>query len=80
MKIADLTRIVDIKGVRVRLLYSTGVDTVEKVAIQDPETLRELTIKVNEAEKLMKRHPTLVETTYWIRQAKELEPIIDWNN
>ncbi|OLS29880.1 MAG: hypothetical protein ThorAB25_13380 [Candidatus Thorarchaeota archaeon AB_25] len=80
VKIADLTRIVDIKGVRVRLLYSTGVDTVEKVAIQDPETLRELTIKVNEAEKLMKRHPTLVETTYWIRQAKELEPIIDWNN
>ena len=80
VKIADLTRIVDIKGVRVRLLYSTGVDTVEKVATQDPENLRELTIKVNETEKLMKRHPTLVETTYWIRQAKELEPIIDWNN
>lgn len=80
VKIADLTRIVDIKGVRVRLLYSTGVDTVEKVATQDPENLRELTIKVNEAEKLMKRHPTLVETTYWIRQAKELEHIIDWND
>ena len=80
VKIADLTRIVDIKGIRVRLLYSTGVDTVEKVATQDPENLRELTIKVNEVEKLMKRHPTLVETTYWISQAKELESIIDWNN
>ena len=80
VKIADLTRIVDIKGIRVRLLYSTGVDTVEKVATQDPENLRELVTKVNEAEKLMKRHPTLVETTYWIRQAKELEPIIDWND
>ncbi|MGY5880989.1 MAG: DUF4332 domain-containing protein [Candidatus Thorarchaeota archaeon] len=80
VKIADLTRIVDIKGIRVRLLYSTGVDTVEKVASQDPENLRELTIKVNEVEKLMKRHPTLVETTYWISQAKELESIIDWNN
>ena len=79
-KIADLTRIVDIKGVRVRLLYSTGVDTVEKVAIQNPENLRELITKVNETEKLMKRHPTLVETTYWIRQAKELESIIDWND
>jgi len=78
-KIADLTRIVDIKGVRVRLLYSTGVDTVEKVATQDPENLRELVTKVNEREKLMKRHPTLVETTYWISQAKELESIIDWN-
>ena len=56
------------------------MDTVEKVAIQNPENLRELITKVNETEKLMKRHPTLVETTYWIRQAKELEPIIDWNN
>jgi len=79
VKIADLTRIVDIKGIRVRILHDTGVDTVEKVATQDPENLRELTIKVNEVEKLLKRHPTLVETTYWISQAKELEFIIDWN-
>ena len=79
VKIADLTRIVDIKGVRVRLLYSTGVNTIEKIATQDPQNLRELITKVNEREKLMKRHPTLVETTYWISQAKELESIIDWN-
>ncbi|MHA2178009.1 MAG: DUF4332 domain-containing protein [Candidatus Thorarchaeota archaeon] len=80
VKLADLTRIVDIKGTRVRLLYGTGVDTVEKVASQEPENLRELTIKVNEVEKLLKRHPTLVETTYWIRQAKELESIVDWSD
>jgi len=80
VKIADLTRIVDIKGIRVRLLYDTGVDTIEKVATQDPENLRELTIKVNEAEKLLNRHPTLVETTYWIRQAKELDSIVDWSD
>ena len=41
VKIGDLTRIVDIKGVRGRLLYSTGIDTVEKMAAQDPENLRE---------------------------------------
>ncbi|MHA1613263.1 MAG: DUF4332 domain-containing protein [Candidatus Thorarchaeota archaeon] len=80
VKIADLTRIVDIKGIRVRLLYDTGVDTVEKIATQDPERLRELAIKVNEVEKLLKRHPTLVETTYWIRQAKELDSIVDWSD
>ncbi len=80
VKIADLTRIVDIKGIRVRLLYDTGVDTVEKVATQNPENLRELTIKVNEVEKLLKRHPTLVETVYWISQAKELDSIVEWDN
>ena len=40
VKLADLTRIVDIKGVRVRLLFEAGVDTVEKVARYDPEGLR----------------------------------------
>lgn len=80
VKIADLTRIVDIKSMRVRLLYDTGVDTVEKVATQDPENLREVTIKVNEVGKLLKRHPTLVETTYWIHQAKELDSIVDWSD
>ena len=80
VKIADLTRIVDIKGVRGRLLYSTGIDTVEKMAAQDPENLRTLIVETNEVEKLMKRPPTLVETTYWVQQAQTLESIIDWND
>lgn len=80
VKIADLTRIVDIKGIRVRLLYDAGVDTVEKVASYNPEELKDLTTKVNEVKKFTKRHPTLVETTYWVHQAKKLESIVDWND
>ena len=80
VKIADLTRIVDIKGIRIRLLYDAGVDTVEKVASYKPEELKDLTTKLNETKKLTKRHPTLVETTYWVDQAKKLESIVDWRD
>jgi hypothetical protein len=75
---ADLIRIVDIKGVRVRLLYESGIDTVEKVALSDPEGLRERLIKVNEEKKILKRHPTLVETKYWVTQAKDLPKVVEY--
>jgi hypothetical protein len=78
VKLADLTRIVDIKGVRVRLLYETGVDTVEKVSRCDPEGLREKIVEVNEQRQILKRHPTLVETRYWVTQAKALPKIVEY--
>ncbi len=78
VKLADLTRIVDIKGVRVRLLYEAGVDTVEKVSTYDPEGLREKLIEVNEDRQILKRHPTLVETKYWITQAKALQQVVEY--
>jgi hypothetical protein len=78
VKLADLTRIVDIKGVRVRLLYATGVDTIEKVANYDPERLRERIIDVNVEKQILKRHPTLGETTYWVAQAKALPKVVKY--
>jgi hypothetical protein len=78
VKMADLTRIVDIKGVRVRLLFDSGIDTVEKVAMCDPKALRERLIEVNEEKEILKRHPTLVETTYWVTQAKELPRVLEF--
>lgn len=78
VKLADLTRIVDIKGVRVRLLYEAGVDTVEKVSRYDPEELRERIMEVNEERQILKRHPTLVETRYWVTQAKALQKVVEY--
>jgi len=78
VKLADLTRIVDIKGVRVRLLYEAGVDTVEKVSRYDPEGLRERIVEVNEERQILKRHPTLVETRYWVTQAKALQKVVEY--
>jgi hypothetical protein len=80
VKMADLTRIVDIKGVRVRLLYEAGVDTVETVSGYDPEGLRERLVAVNEERQILKRHPTLVETEYWIRQAKALPQVVEYGD
>jgi hypothetical protein len=78
VKMADLIRIVDIKGVRVRLLFDAGIDTVEKVASRNPKGLRERLIEVNEEMKTLKRHPTLVETTYWITQAKDFPKVVEY--
>ena len=78
VKLADLARIVDIKGVRVRLLYEAGVDTVEKVSRYDPEGLRKRVVEVNEQRQILKRHPTLVETRYWVTQAKALQKIVEY--
>jgi hypothetical protein len=78
VKLADLTRIVDIKGVRVRLLYEAGVDTVDKVSRHDAEALRERLIAVNDERQILKRHPTLVETRYWITQAKALPKVVEY--
>jgi hypothetical protein len=78
VKLADLTRIVDIKGVRVRLLYEAGVDTVEKVSRYDPEGLREAVVAVNAQKQILKRHPTLVETRYWVTQAKALHKVVEY--
>ena len=78
VKLADLTRIVDIKGTRVRLLYEAGVNTVEELSRYDPEGLRERLIEVNEQRQILKRHPNLVETRYWVTQAKALPKFVEY--
>ena len=78
VKIADLTRIVDIKGIRVRLLYETGIDTIEKLSTCDPEKLHEKLITVNSEKHILKRHPTKNEAKYWVTQAKQLEKLVEY--
>jgi hypothetical protein len=64
IKLSDLCRISDIKGVRTRLLFDTGFDTIEKIAVQDPEEMRAQIRKINERENITTRHPTLIETKF----------------
>jgi hypothetical protein len=40
VKLSDLARIPGLKGIRARLYYDAGVDTIEKLAEWDPEELR----------------------------------------
>ena len=78
VKLADLCRISDIKGMRVWLLVKTGIDTIEKIAAQDPEEMRAQIIKVNQREKIAARHPTLTETKFWVEQAKKLPKLVEY--
>jgi len=78
VKLADLCRISDIKGLRVRLLFDTGFDTIGKIATQDPEEMRDQIIKINQGEKIAARHPTLTETKFWVEQAKNLPKLVEY--
>jgi len=78
IKLSDLCRISDIKGVRTRLLFDTGFDTIEKIAVQDPEEMRAQIRKINERENITTRHPTLIETKFWVEQAKNLSKLIEY--
>lgn len=77
VKLADLCRISDIKGMRVRLLFDTGFDTIEKIAAQNPGEMRDQIIKVNQREKIAARNPTLTETEFWVEQAKKLPKLVE---
>ena len=77
VKLADLCRISDIKGLRVRLLFDTGFDTLEKIAAQDPEEMRAQIIAINQREQIAARHPTLTETKFWVKQAQSLPKLIE---
>jgi len=78
VKFADITRISDIKGVKGRLLLEAKADTIKKVSEFTGEELRKKLIEVNEKKKILKRPPTLVETTYWVEQANKLPEIVEY--
>ena len=40
VKLSDLARLPGVKGIRARLYYNAGVDSVEKMASWEPEALR----------------------------------------
>lgn len=42
MKLSDLARLPGVKGIRARLYYEAGVDSVEKMAGWEPEALRKM--------------------------------------
>jgi hypothetical protein len=78
VKFADITRISDIKGIKGRLLLEAKIDTIKKLSNFSAEKLREKLIEINEKKKILKRPPTLVETTYWVEQANKLPEIVEY--
>jgi ribosomal protein L18E len=78
VKFADITRISDIKGIKGRLLLEAKIDTIKKLSKFSAEELREKLIETNKKKKILKRPPTLVETTYWVEQANKLPETVEY--
>lgn len=76
--LSDLARIPGVKGIRARLYYDAGIDSVEKIAAMEPEELRERVVNYVE-ESDFEGIPTLpAEAKYSVEKARELPKIVDY--
>jgi Domain of unknown function (DUF4332) len=78
VKLSDLARLPGVKGIRARLYYDAGVDTVEKLATYEPEDLLSLT-----AEFVLKTGfegiaPLPKEVSSAINTARKLPHVVEW--
>ena len=75
---ADLFRINGVGPQFSELLEAAGVDTVVELANRKPENLVAKLNEVNEAKKLVRRVPALVEVEKMVAQAKKLDRVITY--
>ena len=78
VKLSDLTRIPGVKGIRARLYYEAGIDTIEKMADHEPEELHaQVAAYVNSSN--FNGIATLpVEAIYTVEKARELPKIVEY--
>jgi hypothetical protein len=72
----DLARIKGISEGYADLLEASGVDTVPELSQRNADNLLKKLTEVNEAQRLVRRLPTLGMVASWIAQAKELPRIV----
>jgi hypothetical protein len=78
VKLSDLSRLPGVKGIRARLYYDAGVDTVEKMAGWDPDKLlREMSqyVKPTGFDGIA---PLPREVSSTIANARKLEKVVEW--
>lgn len=77
VKLSDLARLPGVKGIRARLYYDAGVDTVEKMAEWEPEALRIMVTNYVEQTGFNGTPPLPKEVSSTIANAKKLPKIIE---
>jgi len=77
VKLADLSRIEGVKGIRARLYYDAGVDTVEKMAKWNPEELRVHVAEFVEKSGFTGIAPLPKEVEHTVESATKLPKIIE---
>lgn len=77
VKLSDLARIQGVKGVRARLYYDAGVDTLEKMAKWNPEELRTYLMKFVKKTNFKGIAPLPKELKFTIETAKRLPKFVE---
>jgi len=77
VKLSDLTRLPGVKGIRARLYYDAGVDSIEKMANWEPEALRLMVAEYVERIGFDGILPLPKEVTSTIANARKLSRIIE---
>jgi hypothetical protein len=78
VKLSDLSRIEGVKGIRARLYYDAGVDTVEKMATWNPQALRLHMAKFVERTRFQGIPPLPKEVKFTIGIAKKLPKLVEY--
>lgn len=78
VKLSDLARIPGVKGIRARLYYDAGVDTLEKMAEWEPEELREMVAEYVERTGFEGKAPLPAEVRFTIAQASRLPKRVEY--
>ncbi len=76
VKLSDLARLPGVKGIRARLYYDAGVDTLEKMAKWDPEELRLMLIDYVEKTGFDGIAPLPKEAAHSVKIARELPKLV----
>jgi hypothetical protein len=78
VKLSDLARLPGVKGIRARLYYDAGVDTVEKMAAWEPEALLAMTAGFVERTRFDGIAPLPKEVSSTIANARKLPNVVEW--
>lgn len=77
VKLSDLARLPGVKGIRARLYYDAGVDSVEKMANWEPEALRVMVAKYVERAGFDGIPPLPKEVSSTIENARRLPKVVE---
>ena len=78
VKLSDLARLPGVKGIRARLYYNAGIDSVENMAGWEPEALRKVTTAYVEQSGFEGLPPLPKEVSSTIANAKGLLKILEF--
>lgn len=78
VRLSDLARLPGVKGIRARLYYDAGVDSVEKLARFEADELLKLTGEFVERTQFPGIAPLPKEVSSTIENARKLPAVVDW--